>query len=97
MAAKYHCGECAEYNKRSTCYRTGICPYADQMEEFRSLNEICESEMYGKRKRVQNAETGEVFPTISAAERSVNAGLGTMYRALNKPTRTVKGYHWVTV
>jgi hypothetical protein len=67
------------------------------MAEYRKLNNEVEQEVYGRRKRVKNVETGVVFPSISAAERAVGAKRGTMYHSVNKPTRTTKGYHWITV
>jgi hypothetical protein len=67
------------------------------MDEFRALNDETELIIYGKRKRVKNVETGEVFPSVSAAERAVGAGRGTLHKALNKPTWTIRGYHWITV
>ena len=97
MLQLYHCAECAEYDRRSRCYKSGVCPYADQMEEFRALNDEREQEMYGRSKRVRNVETGAIFESMSAAERSLGAGIGTMAKILNKPTRTLKGYHWITV
>ena len=96
MLAKYHCSECADKRKSSPCYTSGICPHAEQMEEFRNLNESCELEMYGVRKKVKNVETGDVYRSVSAAERAVGANRGKLGKELNNPNRTVKGYHWVT-
>ena len=62
------------------------------MEEFRAADEDRE-EGAKSWKRVQNVETGEVFRSVLAAERTMGVAANNIRTVLNKPNRTSRGYH----
>lgn len=48
---------------------------------------------HDKGKKVRNKETGEVFPTLTKAGKSIGVAHTTISRAISKG-KSVKGYHW---
>ena len=48
---------------------------------------------YDKGKKVRNKETGEIFPTLTKAGKSIGVAHTTISRAISKG-KPVKGYHW---
>ena len=44
---------------------------------------------------VKCVETGEIFESVTAAARWANTSCSNIRRALQKSSRTVRGYHWV--
>lgn len=55
---------------------------------------LCENIVQAKARQVQCVETGEKFPSISAAEKALSAAGGAIGHAIRKK-RTSCGYHWI--
>lgn len=97
MRSVYQCDICADRKKRKRCFESGVCQYAAQMEEFRFMDEMEQEEARKGWRKVKNVETGEEFKSVLAAERTMGVAANNIRNVLNKPNRTSRGYHWITV
>ena len=53
-----------------------------------------EKDKKGRRKKVINTDTGEIYPSVSAVAREYGTGTNALFKHLRGKTKTYKGYVW---